>query len=516
MTTVPLPMPGAGERRPWMRTPGPGGAGDGVGVGVGVSVVASVAGGSAVAVDVAGGVTGALGGEPPGGPGGGPEGAGAGCRCGRCPQGARAGHRHAVAAFVALREEFAAGRGVPAGLARSAGAARQWVSDELSLSARALADRSAGTESGWLVSVRRGTLAVVWGGVTALLLGQALTAIGTGWTVHRTAGLIAAVVTALGLTATAWRHRAHGGVLAPLVGEDRRLSTSRAVAAGWLGIAVYAVLVAGVRVLLEGAGAVSGAGAGAGIGAGVGLGGGGEVGAGAGGWSMGRIVSSGFELPLAVPVLLVLAVVCGVAVTARVVVGARIRTGRLQKPAASCPCAVDLLADDAGRGSLADAQYLVVNAAVAAYALATLAVGPATVLPSLSWGPVLLVAVSAVGYLAGKCAEGGRPVILSVVRARELGDLAAPIRTGDDIEIRGTGFLPPGARTPDRLAQVVVRIGPVHVPVPLVPVPGGFANPADGTLTVPVPADVEPGRVEIRVVTAAGVETDAYVIEVQE
>ncbi|MCB5911184.1 hypothetical protein [Streptomyces pinistramenti] len=443
-------------------------------------------------------MAGALGGEPPGGP----EDEGAGCRCGRCPQGARAGHRHAVAAFVALREEFAAGRGVPAGLARSAGAARQWVSDELSLSAQALAERSAGTETGWLVSVRRGTLAVVWGGVAALLLGQALTAIGTGWTVHRTAGLIAAVVAALGLTATAWRHRAHGGVLAPLVGEDRRLSTSRTVAAGWLGIVVYAVLVAGVRVLLEGAGG----GAGARVGAGAGFGG--------GGWSVGRGASSGQELLLAVPALLVPAVVYGVAVTARVVVGARVRTGRLQKPAAACPRAVDLLADDAGRGSLADAQYLVVNAAVAAFALVSLAAAPEALL--LSWGPVLLVAVSAAGYLAGKCTEGGRPVILSVVRARELGDLAAPVRTGDDIEIRGAGFLPPGARTPDRLAQVVVRIGAVHVPVPLVPVPGGFVNPADGTLTVPVPADVEPGRAEVRVITAAGVETDAYVIEVQE
>lgn len=45
----------------------------------------------------------------------------------------------------------------------------------------------------------------------ALLLGQALTALGTGWTAARTAGLAAAVVVALGLTAAAWWHRAHGG-----------------------------------------------------------------------------------------------------------------------------------------------------------------------------------------------------------------------------------------------------------------------------------------------------------------
>lgn len=104
--------------------------------------------------------------------------------------------------------------------------------------------------------------------------------------------------------------------------------------------------------------------------------------------------------------------------------------------------------------------------------------------------------------------------MLSVVRAREPGDLDAPIRTGDDIEIRGAGFVPPGAGAPDRLARVVVRIGRVHVHVPLVPVAGGFANPADTVLTVPVPVEVEPGLVDVQVVTAAGVETNRVEIDV--
>jgi hypothetical protein len=103
-----------------------------------------------------------------------------------------------------------------------------------------------------------------------------------------------------------------------------------------------------------------------------------------------------------------------------------------------------------------------------------------------------------------------------VVRAREAGDLDGPIRTGDDIEIRGAGFVPPGAQGADRLARMVVRVGAVHVHVPLVPVPGGFRNPTDTLLTVPVPADVEPGRVEVQVVTAAGVETNRYAVDVTE
>lgn len=61
---------------------------------------------------------------------------------------------------------------------------------------------------------------------------------------------------------------------------------------------------------------------------------------------------------------------------------------------------------------------------------------------------------------------------------------------------------------------MTVRVGTVHVHVPLVPVNGGFSNPTDAVLTVPVPADVEPGRVEVQVVTAAGVETNRYGIDV--
>ncbi|UQA97818.1 hypothetical protein [Streptomyces halobius] len=418
--------------------------------------------------------------------GGGTEGGdGGACLCGRCPHGAREGHRQAVAAFVAMREDFAAGRGVPTGLAHSAGAARQWVSDELTLSAQELAERGAAEKVAWLAAVRRRTLLVVWGAVVALLLGQALTAIGSGWTMGRTVGLIASGVPAIVLTLAAWRHRRQGGVLAPVIGEDGRLSTSRAVAVGWVAVVLYVVLLAAVR--LAAAPDEDGR----------------------------RRLLAGLELFHSLSLLAVLAIGCGVAVLAYGLVAARIRTGRLQKVPAERPRAVDLLADDAGRGSFTDAQYALVNAAMAGLVLVRLAGHPGQ-LPELPWGLVVLMALSGATYLAGKLMEGGRPVILSVVRSRELGDLAAPIRTGDDIEIRGTGFVPPGAGTPHRLAHTVVRIGAVHVPVPLVPVAGGFANPTDGVLTVPVPVDVEPGRVKVSVVTAAGVETRGHPVDVQD
>ncbi|MEV7991141.1 hypothetical protein AB0O67_04270 [Streptomyces sp. NPDC086077] len=408
-----------------------------------------------------------------------------GCTCGDCPHGARAGHRRAVAAFLLKRDEFAAGQNLPAAVAHSASASRQWVSDELTQSAAAVAERARAEGEAWLSRLWRRTTGVIWALVLLLLLAQSLTAIGAGWTTARTAGLLAAVLVAVALTAASFFHRARGGVLAPIVGEDNRLSTSRAVAAMWVLFVAYAVLVLA-----------------------------GQLAAASSPGARDELIG-GLEIARGAGVVTVLAVACGIAVLVRRVVGLRVLGQRLQKVRADRPRAADLLTDDSGRGTFADIQYVVISAVALVFAAVRLARRPDQ-LPDLPWGLAVVVLVSAATYLAGKYAEGGRPVVLSVVRAREAGDLDAPIRTGEDIEIRGAGFVPPGAGTADRLSRMVVRIGPVHVHVPLVPITGGFSNPTDALLTVPVPAEVEPGRVEVRVVTAAGVETNAYVIDVTE
>ncbi|MDX2920534.1 MULTISPECIES: hypothetical protein [Streptomyces] len=406
-----------------------------------------------------------------------------GCTCGDCPHGARRGHRHAVAAFLAKRDELAAGNGLPAGVAQSASASRQWVSDELTGSARAVAERAREAGDAWPHQVWRSTLVAVWGAAGALLVGVCVTAIGAGWSTARTAALLAALATAGLLTAAARFHRARGGLLAPLIGEDNRLSTSRTVAASWVLLAVFSVLVLALQL------------------------------AGASDPDERDALIEGLDLVRSAGVVAVLALVCAVAVVVRRVVTVRVLGRRLQKLRADRPRAADLLTDDSGRGSFTDVQYVLVSAVAVLFAAVRLARRPEQ-LPDLPWGLALLVAVSAATYFAGKYAEGGRPVVLSVVRAREAGDLDAPIRTGDDIEIRGAGFVPPGAGAPDRLARLVVRIGTVHVHVPLVPVAGGFANPTDTVLTVPVPVEVEPGTVDVQVVTAAGVETDRVSIDV--
>ncbi|MFG2960529.1 hypothetical protein ACGF5O_43255 [Streptomyces sp. NPDC048291] len=410
---------------------------------------------------------------------------GGGCACGDCPHGAREGHRRAVAEFLLKREEFAAGQGLPAAVAHSASASRQWVSEELAQSAGVVAERGRAEGEAWLARLWLRTACTVWAAVVIMLLTQALTAIGTGWTSARTAGLLAALLVALALTAASWFHRSRGGVLAPVIGEDNRMSTSRTIAAFWVLFVAYAVLVLAGRLAAASSPADRDA------------------------------LIAGLDLARGAGVVTVLAVVCGIAVLVRRVVGLRIAGQRLQKVRAHRPRAADLLTDDSGRGTFADIQYVVISAVALLFAAVRLARRPDQ-LPDLPWGLATVVLISAATYLAGKYAEGGRPVILSVVRAREAGDLDAPIRTGDDIEIRGTGFVPPGAQTADRLSRMVVRIGAVNVHVPLVPVTGGFSNPTDHVLTVPVPAEVEPGSVEVQVVTAAGVATNRCTVEVTE
>jgi hypothetical protein len=404
-------------------------------------------------------------------------------RCDECVHGARESHRRAVAEFVVLREGFAAGQGLPAGVAHSPGASRQWVSDELTQAARTVCDRGREADGSRLRRLRLRSLVAVWACFGLLATVQLVTAMGAGWTGARTAGLLAALAVAGALTAGAHAHRARGGLLAPLAGEDNRLSTSRSVATAWVLAVCYVVLVLALQQAWSSAPA--------------------DHDRLAGGLALGRGAA----------LLTVLALVCAVAVLVRRVVAVRVHGQRLQKVPADRPHPRDLVCDDDGRAAFADVQYVLVSAASLTYTLVQLGRGPGQ-LPELPWGAVLLMAVSAATYLAAKYAEGGRPVVMSVVRAREAGDLDGPIRTGDDIELRGSGFVPPGSGAPDRLARLVVRIGAVHVHVPLIPVPGGFANPTDTVLTVPVPAEVEPGQVDVQVVTAAGVESNRCLIEV--
>lgn len=159
----------------------------------------------------------------------------------------------------------------------------------------------------------------------------------------RTAGLIAGLVTAGLLTAAAHVHRARGGLLAPLIGEDNRLSTSRAVAASWVLLAVFSVLVLALQL------------------------------AGASGHAQRDALIEGLDLARGAGVVTVLALVCAIAVVVRRVVSVRVLSGRLQKLRADRPRAADLLTDDSGRGGFTDVSYVLVSTAAVLFAAVRLA-----------------------------------------------------------------------------------------------------------------------------------------------
>jgi hypothetical protein len=43
---------------------------------------------------------------------------------------------------------------------------------------------------------------------------------------------------------------------------------------------------------------------------------------------------------------------------------------------------------------------------------------------------------------------------------------------------------------------------------------GGFANPTDTSVTVPIPFEVEPGPWTVRVVTSSGMESSDYPLDI--
>lgn len=391
-------------------------------------------------------------------------------------------YRRADAGFAEARRALARREGVPAVVAPSELATRQWIDDELRSRSHLLAAkrRAHGRAALRLLGTR--TLAALGGAVVVLLIVQALTAIGTGWTVPRTAALVAACVAVALLAGVAYWARTGAGLYAPVRGADGRLSTSKAVAGLWAVALTYTFVFFAVRLaaasdgddrsdLLD---------------------------------SLGEVSADQIAL-VAAPLF--------AAVLVRRVVGDKVNRRVLQKPYSDRARLRDLFTDDGGRGALVDAQYVLVNLVAAGFVVVGLARDPGA-LPDIPATLVALALVSVAVYLVAKLVENNRPVILSVVRVHVPGNLDTALRPGDDIEIRGTNLVGAGVHEPDQLARVVVRFGAVHVYAPLVPTETGFANPCDAIVVVPVPVDVDPGRVELCVVTASGVESNPYEIEV--
>jgi hypothetical protein len=389
-----------------------------------------------------------------------------------------------LAQFIEHCKEFAHGEGVPSALAHSETGAREWVSDELTRRAGKLATVARQENAAWLALVGKQAMRAAWWLLAVVLvIDLATLPLSDGWTMPRTATPLAFLAFAGLFTLMSLVHVDIGGVLCFLVGVDGRLSLARTMAVLWAGSLFTTFVYFGVEDIAADNAADR------------------------------AQVDASISHPhweylalLATPVI--------VAAVSGVVSAARMRRRAAPYLPGQRSQLRDLLVEDTGLGSLAAAVWLPINLVAVLFLVVGLAKHPYE-LPGLPDAVFAIALGAAVLYLAVKLAEVRRPVLVSVVRVRTPGEPDGPIRQGDEIEIRGLGFVPPAACAPEQLARVVVKLGPIHIHVPLVPdSEGGFANPTDVSVTVPIPYEAEPGPWTVRVVTASGMETTDYPLDI--
>jgi hypothetical protein len=386
--------------------------------------------------------------------------------------------------FVDRCTEFARGEGVPAALAHSESGARQWVSDELTRRAGRLAAAARRENAAWLALVGKQAMRGAWWLLVAVLVADLATLpLSDGWTMPRTAAPVAFLAFAALFTLFTLVHSDIGGVLCFLVGVDGRLSLPRTLGVLWAASIATAFVYFGIEDIAAGDPA-----------------------------ERAQIAASlshprwEYLALLATPVV--------VAVISGAVMAARMRRRAAPYLPGQRSQLRDLLVEESGLGSLAAAVWLPVNLVGVLFLVIGLAKDPYQ-LPQLPNAVTVIALGAAVLYLAVKLTEVRKPVLVSIVRVRTPGEPDGPIRQGDEIEIRGLGFVPAAAAAPDQLARIVVKLGPIHIHVPLVPdQDGGFTNPTDTALTVPIPFEAEPGPWTVRVVTAAGLETSDYPLDI--
>jgi hypothetical protein len=389
-----------------------------------------------------------------------------------------------LAQFIDHCREFAHGEGVPSALAHSETGAREWVSDELTRQASKLAAVARTENAAWLALVGKQAMRAAWWLLAVVLvIDLATLPLSDGWTMPRTASPVAFLAFAGLFTLMSLVHADIGGVLCFLVGVDGRLSLPRTLAVLWASSLFTAFVYFGVEDIAAGSAE-----------------------------DRVQVESAITHVHWEYLALLVTPVL--VAVVSGMVSAARMRRRAAPYLPGQRSQLRDLLVEDTGLGSLAAAVWLPVNLVAVLFLVVGLAKHPYQ-LPRLPDAVIAVALAAAVLYLGVKLAEVRKPVLVSVVRVRTPGEPDGPIRQGDQVEIRGLGFVPPAASTPEQLARIVVKLGPIHIHVPLVPdTEGGFANPTDTSVTVPIPYEAEPGPWTVRVVTASGMETTDYPLDI--
>lgn len=390
------------------------------------------------------------------------------CDCER-----RGNRRRAAADFASLGKQFVEQKRGRDSSARGGGPDRQWVSDALVQSARNLENAAAEGSRAETSLLRRDTGRFLVRSFLLFLLWQVGMSFDWNVPAHGLNGAFACAVAASVLVVL--NHFSKGaGLLGFLLGGDNRFSTSRAVVGVWAVCAMASCLSVLFSVWRD----------------------------------PGRMLRDESLWIAHLPVFICAATACATYLLIATVTRRKIRKGRLQKVPALAPSAKDLVADDDGRIDWLDLQYLGVNTAVVLIALGS---------GTRTSGGVATTAVAALAvggaaalYIAAKCLQRNGPRIDAIVPVRDPGVPDGTIFPGDDLEIIGDGFVPPGSASPHALARLFVRIGNFYVRVRLVPGPNGIQSPTGNRLVISVPTDAVPGDAEIQVLAASGQASAPY------
>lgn len=203
------------------------------------------------------------------------------------------------------------------------------------------------------------------------------------------------------------------------------------------------------------------------------------------------------------------------AVLARLVVGTKVESGRLQKVEANAAKLRDIVSNDNGQAALVDAQFFIFNLVALVWFVGRLVDQP-TQLPEIPDLLVGLTSMSALAYAAAKGAESNQPIVSSITRRREAGDQAtgSGIRPGDLVDIRGTNFVPEGAAREELLRRIVVRFGEVEATPRFIVEGARVSSPSDTWIIAQVPDTLPAEDVAVTVVTAAGAESGSRQLRV--
>lgn len=304
--------------------------------------------------------------------------------------------------------------------------------------------------------------------------------------------------------AVGWLKRESGGLVRMLIGADGRFSTSAFQAWIWTLALTWAI----VYFLLYGATQLTLLGA-----------------------EKGQEAMAAFTHDLNADYLLLLGGPFAALIVAKQLKQSKVAAEQLQSVPAEQARLTDIVSSDSHRTDLVDTQYLLFNFVALAFFFGVFLADP-TQLPDIPDSIIMLTSAAALGFVAAKAIQRNVPSIASVVKTVGAGSPTV----GDIIRISGVNLVPPGGETVE--SQLPVRVlfgtvegtpylarqdsssvstGTLNPTTPPSLADDGMSRTAVDVLIPDLPVDGLTRRsVEIRVVTAAGIQTDPFPLTIED